>query len=94
MINPPEDLHTILEVNDMDKRRPLDQDDDELFDELFSVASSMECTGLIPAAPVSASQADSYGDIYDIPLAKNSKDANNHMQDIRTDNTPTPRQHH
>lgn len=74
----------------MDKRRPLDQDDDELYDELFSVASSMECTGLIPAAPVSASQADSYGDIYNIPLAKNSKDANNHMQDIRVDNTPTP----
>lgn len=25
-------------------KRPLDQDDDEIFNEMFSVASSMECT--------------------------------------------------
>ena len=32
-----------------------DEDDRELFENLFPVASSMECTGLIPAAPESAS---------------------------------------
>ncbi len=46
-----------------------DEDDRELFENLFPVASSMECTGLIPAAPESADEVDSYSDIYDIPLA-------------------------
>lgn len=53
--------------------QPYDNEDDrELFDNLFAVASSMECTGLIPAAPDSSAEVDSYSDIYDIPLSKNS----------------------
>ena len=40
-----------------------------LFDNLFAVASTTECTGLIPAAPEEAPEITSYSDIYDIPLA-------------------------
>ena len=69
--------------------RPIDQDDDKLFDEQFSVASSTDCTGLIPAAPANEAEAESYGELYDIPLAKKAKDANNHMQDEDVYNTPT-----
>ncbi len=55
------------------KPQPYDNEDDrELYDELFAVASSMECTGLIPAAPVSAAETDSYSDIYDIPLSSDT----------------------
>lgn len=41
----------------------------EIFDDLFNVASGMECTGLIPAAPYNADEIRSYSDIYDIPLS-------------------------
>ena len=44
-----------------------------LFDDLFSVASSTECTGLIPNIADSDAELDSYSDIYDIPLSKNKK---------------------
>lgn len=74
-------------------KRPIDQDGNALFDELYPVASAMECTGLIPAAPATTAEVDSYSDIYDIPLAKSAKDANNHLQDIDVSNTPTPSQH-
>ena len=72
--------------------RPIDQQDDELFENLYPVVSSMECTGMIPAAPVNSAEADSYSDIYDIPLAKSKKDANNRIQDDDVSNTPTPHQ--
>ena len=50
--------------------RPYDDEDDrELYDELFAVASSMECTGLMPAAPATTAEVQSYSEIYDIPLA-------------------------
>lgn len=39
-------------------------------DETFSVVSAGECTGMIPSAPTSAAEADSYGEIYDVPLSK------------------------
>ena len=47
--------------------RPVGPDGEELFDEMYPVASSMECTGLIPAAPAAPAEVDSYSDIYDIP---------------------------
>ena len=59
---------------------PKGPDGEELFDDLSSVASSMECTGLVPSAPISTSELNAYGEIYDIPLQKNSKEANHHMQ--------------
>lgn len=61
-------------MQDKDKStRPFDaQDDRELFDEMFSVASASECTGMIPAMPPSGSEIDSYSEIYDIPLSKES----------------------
>lgn len=61
--------------------RPYDADDgDYLYDDLFSVASSMECTGLIPAAPESVSEVDAYSEIYDIPLTKNSVTPDHQIQ--------------
>ena len=60
---------------------PYDNEDDrELFDNLFPVASSMDCTGLIPAAPESSEEVDSYSDIYDIPLADDPARANHGLQ--------------
>ena len=44
----------------------------EIFDDLFNVASGMECTGLIPSAPYSAAEVESYSHIYDIPLRSDS----------------------
>lgn len=46
------------------------QDDRELFEDTFSVASSGECTGMIPAAPAHPAEVDSYSEIYDIPLSR------------------------
>lgn len=65
------------------RERPYDNSDDrQLFDDTFSVASSMECTGLIPAAPDSTEEVDSYSEIYDIPLSKNAKAADNNLEDV------------
>ena len=52
------------------------QDNRELFEDVFSVASTTDCTGLIPAAPDSASEVESYGEIYDIPLSRNVETGN------------------
>ncbi|MCI9415385.1 MAG: hypothetical protein HFJ79_09470 [Clostridiales bacterium] len=71
-------------------RLPLDDKNEQLFDEMYPVASSMECTGLIPAAPATESEVESYSEIYDIPLAKDKKDANNRMQNLKVSDTPTP----
>ena len=61
--------------------RPYDADEgDYLYDDPFSVASSMECTGLIPAAPESVSEMDSYSEIYDIPLTKNTVTPDHRIQ--------------
>lgn len=35
-----------------------------------TVASSTECTGLIPTPPMSVDEAESYNEIYDIPQPK------------------------
>ncbi|MBC8569882.1 hypothetical protein [Zongyangia hominis] len=51
--------------------RPYDMlDDEELYDEMMEVASATECTGLMPAAPITKPETESYSKIYDIPLAK------------------------
>ena len=53
--------------------RPYDaEDEEELFDNLFSVASSTECTGLIPGTADSDAEVDAYSEIYDIPLSEDS----------------------
>ncbi len=72
------------------KKKPLPKDEEgrDLFDETFAVASTMECTGLIPAAPESTEEVDSYSEIYDIPLTKDKKAADNHLQDERKINSP------
>ena len=52
---------------DEPKKRPLPydaQDGEELFNDSMSVSSMTECTGLIPAAPVSEPEIDSYSAIY------------------------------
>ena len=72
--------------------RPVGPDGEELFDGMYPVASSMECTGLSPAAPAAPAEVDSYSEIYDIPLAKNAKDANHHLQNVTAADTPAPKQ--
>lgn len=68
-------------------RLPRDPDDDRrIFDDLFNVASGMECTGLIPSAPYDDYEISSYSDIYDIPLSSVQ------TSDKPTDREPTPKQ--
>ncbi|MGI5966328.1 MULTISPECIES: hypothetical protein [Anaerotruncus] len=67
---------------------PFDADDGrDLFDDLFSVASATECTGLIPAAPADEPEVDSYSEIYDIPLSHEK--VNRGLQNIKK-TTETP----
>lgn len=56
-------------------------DDRELYDDMLSVMSSTECTGLIPSAPADESELDSYSQIYDIPFSSDPGRANHHLQD-------------
>ena len=65
------------------KPLPYDADGDAIFAEAFSVASTTECTGLIPSAPASGAEADSYSDIYDVPLAKTPADAVHKLQSVK-----------
>lgn len=52
-------------------KMPIDPlDERELFDNDFAVESMTECTGLIPAGQVSAAEAESYSEIYDIPISQ------------------------
>ena len=53
-------------------------DEDEMIWDTNMVASSMECTGLIPAAPANQEEIDSYAEIYGVPQPK--KDVNNGLQ--------------
>lgn len=46
---------------------PEDNWDSDVFLDLNTVASSTECTGLIPSAPATDEEAESYMDIYEIP---------------------------
>ena len=51
--------------------RPYDEETErQIFDNMFSVVSSTECTGLIQAIPGEEDAAESYSEIYDIPLAE------------------------
>ncbi len=66
----------------------------ELFQNLQPVASTTECTGLIPAAPGSEPEMDSYTDIYDVPLdlhpqpaPKDVKEGHASKKHDRADNT-------
>ena len=56
------------------------QDGEELFNDSMSVSSMTECTGLIPAAPVSEPEIDSYSAIYDIPLSSDEEAAQHGLQ--------------
>ena len=53
---------------------------DHLLEELDTVASATECTGLIPTPPLSESEAEAYTDIYTIPKPENSR--NNGLQQM------------
>ena len=46
---------------------PYDSSDGQPYEELYGVASSTECTGLIPSAPLDPAEVSSYQAIYDLP---------------------------
>ena len=50
------------------------QDARYLFNDEKQVASSTECTGLMPTPATSEDELESYSQIYDVPLAKAPKD--------------------
>lgn len=41
--------------------------DDDRFYDIGSVASTSDCTGLIPSPPVNEAEAESYAELYNIP---------------------------
>ena len=45
-------------------------DEEELYEEMMAVASSTECTGLVPTPPVTNPEVSAYSEIYDSPLSK------------------------
>lgn len=49
-------------------------------DDRFSVASATDCTGLIPSAPASEAEVASYGEIKNLTLSKEAKDAIHRLQ--------------
>lgn len=51
----------------MKGKRKYDSYNQEILDEIDTVASTTECTGLIPTPPVSEEEAESYTKIYTIP---------------------------
>ena len=74
---------------DEPKKRPLPydaQDGEELFNDSMSVSSMTECTGLIPAAPVSEPEIDSNTAIYDIPLSSDEEAAQHGLQNEKQKN--------
>ncbi len=63
-------------MNPKNKKETNKLKDSSKYDEYFSineVPSSTDCTGLIPALPVSESEAESYTDLYHIPKQKTNK---------------------
>lgn len=59
----------------MKKREKTNQEIIDSYDYLANAASAMDCTGLIPSAPQSEEELESYQDIYqfEIPLANIDK---------------------
>lgn len=71
----------------MKKHLPYDCNDErELFDDSFHAASMSECTGLIPTAPASQSEVQSYSQIYDIPLPNFRNDRRETMNNNQRNN--------
>jgi hypothetical protein len=60
------------------EKRKLQLQDEDTFFNSESVASSTECTGLIPTPPVTEDEAESYTKIYDVPHPKDK--VNNGLQ--------------
>ncbi len=55
------------------KKMPVNPDTDQfMFENGFPVVSTTECTGLVPAAPVTSDEVDAYTNIYDVALTKNT----------------------
>ncbi len=48
--------------------------DDVSFMEEQPVASTMECTGLMPSLPNTEDEAESYADLYSVPAPRQKKD--------------------
>lgn len=63
---------------------PINDAGKELFHNLLDVASATECTGLIPAKPATEPEAESYTDIYDVPLDTHPKQAPTDVKDGQT----------
>ncbi len=70
-------------MDQIDKQlvRKSSKNNNRLLENLDTVASATECTGLIPTPPISDNEAESYTDIYAIPKPENSCD--NNLQQLK-----------
>lgn len=71
------------DVKQSTRLRPLtNQELIDSYDYLSGAASSQDCTGLIPSAPLSEAELDSYEELYpSVPPASDIKDNNETPED-------------
>lgn len=62
-------------MNPIDKQlvQKISQNNDRSIQNLETVASATECTGLIPTPPITPGEAESYVDLYTIPKPENRR---------------------
>lgn len=70
----------------MDKKRkhdvPCEDDFTRMIElNLMNVVSGTECTGLVPTPPIDIDSADSYNEIYDVPVEESTVNTPSHEDD-------------
>ena len=66
-----------------DERKLQLKDDVSFMEEQSSVASSMDCTGLMPSLPTTEDEAESYSDLYPVPAPRQVDDVEIRKKPIR-----------
>lgn len=75
-----------MEQNKKEERK-LQLEDDVSFMNEQSVASAMECTGLVPSLPATEDEAESYSNIYSVPAPRQIDDVEIRKKSLRQHKT-------
>jgi hypothetical protein len=75
-----------MEQNQKEEKK-LQLEDDVSFMNEQSVASSMECTGLMPSLPATEDEAESYSDLYSVPAPRQIDDVEIRRKPLRRHKT-------
>lgn len=71
-----------MEQNKKEERKLQLKDDVSFMDEQ-SVASAMDCTGLMPSLPATEDEAESYSDLYSVPAPRQIDDVEIRKKSLR-----------